>query len=239
VFRRLVPTMILFSALTPLAARAQVDIDQDKSPAHIFSSDCSVCHKSTRGLANGRSSSELTGFLVEHYTSSRQEAASVAAYVLAGGGGVGKPTPAHEEKPAADGDQGPTTDQPKSREARRLPKPDEAPAAGAKPARAANERGRHDRGQRTATAEPGVGSETKPPAEPREPKPEGRAHTRQKPAEAAPPTPEPASGAVAAAPMAAEPAKPENAAPPAPIANTPQQAEPAAAPAGERDNIPD
>ena len=99
VSRHLAPAFILVAALAPLSARAQVNIDQDKSPAHIFASDCSVCHKSTRGLANGRGSSALTGFLEEHYTSSREEAASVAAYVLSAGGGVGTAAPVREEKP--------------------------------------------------------------------------------------------------------------------------------------------
>jgi hypothetical protein len=248
VYWRLAPAIVLLSAVTPIAARAQVNIDQDKTPAHIFASDCAVCHKSTRGLANGRGSSELTGFLSEHYTSSKQEAAAVAAYVLAGGGAVGKPAPAREQNSAADGDNGSAEKpkepkEPKSREARRSGKPEEEPAAAAKPGRSASDRTKHERGQRTATAEPGgVGAEAKPPAEHREP---ARAHGRQKPAEAAPSTPpapaapEPQPAAVAAAPPPAEPAKPENAAPPAPSAATPQQAEPAAAPAGERDNIPD
>jgi hypothetical protein len=241
VFRRLAPTLILLSAAIPLAARAQVNIDQDKTPSHIFSSDCAVCHKSTRGLANGRGNSELTSFLAEHYTSSREEAAAVAAYVLSGGGGVGRAAPAREETPAAEEGHSPA-EQPKTREVRRPAKPGEEPAAAGKPARTANERGR--RGQRTATAEPGgVGSEAKPAAEQHEPNPAARAHDRQEPAETAspPPVPEPkpaAPAAVAAAPTAAEPIKPENAAP-APSAAPPQQAEPAAAPSGERDNIPD
>lgn len=233
--RRLAPAIVLLSVVMPLAAHAQVNIDQDKTPAHIFSSDCAVCHKSTRGLANGRGSSELTGFLAEHYTSSREEAAAVAAYVLAGGGGAGRAAP------ATDQDHAPA-DQPKTREARRPAKPDEEPAAAGKPARTANERAKHDRGQRTATAEPGgVGSEAKPAAEHHEPIPAARAHGRQKPAAAvAPvPAPEPQPAAVAAAPTPAEPLKPENAAPPVPNPATPQQAEPAATPPAERDNIPD
>src|SRR5579872_5684777 len=100
VSRHLAPAIILAAILTPISAHAQVNIDQDKTPAHIFASDCSVCHKTTRGLANGRGNSALTGFLSEHYTSSREEAASVAAYVLSAGGGVGTATPVRgEQKP--------------------------------------------------------------------------------------------------------------------------------------------
>ena len=98
--RHLAPVIILAAILAPISAHAQVNIDQDKTPAHIFASDCSVCHKTTRGLANGRGNSALTGFLSEHYTSSREEAASVAAYVLSAGGGVGTATPVRgEQKP--------------------------------------------------------------------------------------------------------------------------------------------
>jgi hypothetical protein len=77
-------------------ARAQVNIDQDKTPAHIYASDCAVCHKSVRGLANGRGRTALAAYLAEHYTSSDSEAAALAAYVLSGGGGVGSPASAHD-----------------------------------------------------------------------------------------------------------------------------------------------
>src|SRR5487761_1401531 len=70
------------AVLAPAPASAQVNIDQDKTPAHIYASDCSVCHKSIRGLANGQGRPGLTAFLAEHYTSSESEAAALAAYVL-------------------------------------------------------------------------------------------------------------------------------------------------------------
>ena len=40
-----------------------------------------------RGLANGRGSSGLASFLVEHYTASKDQAAALAAYVMGAGGG--------------------------------------------------------------------------------------------------------------------------------------------------------
>jgi hypothetical protein len=88
--------LALFAALAPPAAHAQVNIDQDKTPAHIYASDCAVCHKSIRGLANGRSRTSLTAYLAEHYTSSDSEAAALAAYVISGGGGVGSPASARD-----------------------------------------------------------------------------------------------------------------------------------------------
>ncbi len=95
-FRRLTPTIGLFAAwffagsifvLSAAPARAQVNIDQGKSAAEIFSNDCGTCHKTAKGLANGKNSATLTGFLREHYTSSAQQAGSLAAYVLGAGSG--------------------------------------------------------------------------------------------------------------------------------------------------------
>jgi mono/diheme cytochrome c family protein len=92
VFYRLAPMMGLVaglglagSAIGPV--RAQVNIDQGKSAAEIFAGDCATCHKSARGLADGRNSLTLTAFLREHYTSSGQQAAMLAAYVLGAGAG--------------------------------------------------------------------------------------------------------------------------------------------------------
>jgi len=89
--RRRAPLLALLAILAAPAVHAQVNIDQDKTPAHIYESDCAVCHKAIRGLANGRSRTALTSYLTEHYTSSDSEAAALAAYVLSGGGGVGRP----------------------------------------------------------------------------------------------------------------------------------------------------
>ena len=101
--RRIQSALALFAGLltagavlAPAAASAQVNIDQDKTPAHIFASDCSVCHKSIRGLANGKGHAALAAFLAEHYTSSDAEAEALASYVLANGGGVGSAAPARD-----------------------------------------------------------------------------------------------------------------------------------------------
>jgi hypothetical protein len=90
VFRRFLPMIGLAAALVfglvPAPARAQVNIDQGKPPSEIFESDCATCHKSARGLADGKNSLMLSGFLREHYTASREQAAALAAYVLGAGG---------------------------------------------------------------------------------------------------------------------------------------------------------
>ncbi len=85
--RRLAAMIGLFAGLVPAIGHAQTNIDQGKSPAQIFASDCGVCHKAARGLAGGKNNAALTEFLRQHYTTGREQAASLAAYVLRGGGG--------------------------------------------------------------------------------------------------------------------------------------------------------
>lgn len=246
--RHLALPIILAAALAPVSAWAQVNIDQDKTPAHIFASDCSVCHKTTRGLANGRGNSALTGFLAEHYTSSREEAAAVAAYVLSAGGAVGTAAPVRGQKPdsargrAASAGQEPKTDgktavepdakpEPKTR---RAGKPEEEPSSGAKSRRAARERGK-PKEERNASVEPAAPAAEKKPAGRRGPA--GAAVPQPKAAdESAPPKPAPAAVTAAAKPV--EPAKPEPA-PVSPAAAVPAEPQPAAASPAPTDNIPD
>jgi outer membrane biosynthesis protein TonB len=98
-YRRLSPAFWLVAGLAsvmfPTLAHAQVNIDQGKSPAEIYSADCATCHKTPRGLAAGKNSLMLSAFLREHYTASSGEAASLAAYVLGAGGAE----PAPKQKP--------------------------------------------------------------------------------------------------------------------------------------------
>jgi hypothetical protein len=237
VFTRLAPAFVLLALLLPLPARAQVNIDQDKTPAHIFASDCAVCHKSTRGLANGRGSSALTGFLTEHYTSSREEAAAMSAYVLAGGGGIGSAAPVH----APDGARGrASAAESKPRLARTGGKPGEEPPATARLRRPVGERGKPEAVGRSATAAPGhVGFEPKPPSKPR-PGAAGFHRGRPKPAE---PAAAPESATAESGPSPVESPKPDasaSAAPPsAAVSAAPAEGEPAAAPPVPTDNIPD
>ena len=120
--RGLAPMIGLLAALAPAVAHAQTNIDQGKTPAQIFVEGCSACHKTARGLANGKGSYALTEFLHEHYTTSRDQAAALAAYVLGAGSG---PKPPIERPAAAAGD-------PKANN-RQTRKPEEAtPPASAK-----------------------------------------------------------------------------------------------------------
>jgi hypothetical protein len=63
-------------------AQAQENLDQGKSGAQLFASDCAICHKTTAGLSRGRVLG-LDSFLREHYTASRESAASIANYIQA------------------------------------------------------------------------------------------------------------------------------------------------------------
>src|SRR5260370_25573218 len=67
-------------------ARAQTNIDRGKPPSELFANYCAVCHKTTRGLATGRNGLTLSLFLREHYATSREQAAALAAYVISAGG---------------------------------------------------------------------------------------------------------------------------------------------------------
>src|ERR1700674_1652617 len=62
------------------AAPAQ-DFTAGKTPAQLFSSDCSECHRSPAGLAKNRDARTLAGFLRQHYTTKPDTAGALAAYV--------------------------------------------------------------------------------------------------------------------------------------------------------------
>jgi hypothetical protein len=81
--------------------RGQTNIDQGKPASELFANYCVVCHKSTRGLANGRNSLTLSLFLREHYAASSQQAAALAAYVISAGGNApaAKPERAKSDEP--------------------------------------------------------------------------------------------------------------------------------------------
>jgi hypothetical protein len=57
------------------------NLSAGKTPAQLFASDCATCHRSPAGLAKGRGPGQLANFLIEHYTSSRQSAGLLGAYV--------------------------------------------------------------------------------------------------------------------------------------------------------------
>ena len=63
------------------------NLEAGKSPAQLFSGNCSACHRSPRGLIKTVPQGSLPGFLREHYTTSRDMAATMAGYLVSSGGG--------------------------------------------------------------------------------------------------------------------------------------------------------
>jgi hypothetical protein len=243
VARRFASAMIVLAALASPAARAQVNIDQGKAPAQIYDSDCAACHKSMRGLANGRGASALTSFLAEHYTSSAKEASAVAAYVLGGGGGVGTPAPTHPPKAKSDTtsasaeepkDREPKDREPKDRDAKRpgkpevAAKPDVEQGTGPKSQRPSAAGTKPDGEQQTAVSEPG-----KPVPGRREPNTGTAARTRGQAQPPAPPKPTTTTVVVVPNP----PVMPSPS--PSPPATEPVESQPSADAPVPRDNIPD
>lgn len=74
------------------AAAAQ-DFTAGKSPAQVFNSDCTACHRSPAGLAKGRDAHALASFLKEHYTTKPEYASAVASYVATFSGAAPPPEP--------------------------------------------------------------------------------------------------------------------------------------------------
>jgi cytochrome c553 len=65
--------------LAGTAAWAQENLEQGKSGAQLFATDCAICHKSPQTLVKDGYPTE--GFLRVHYASSREMAAAVSAYL--------------------------------------------------------------------------------------------------------------------------------------------------------------
>jgi len=66
-------------------AGAVENLEAGKPPSAIFSSTCSLCHKSPRGLLKTVAPGSLPGFLRQHYTTSTDMAGAMSAYVLSNG----------------------------------------------------------------------------------------------------------------------------------------------------------
>ena len=92
--RVFLPIVSLFAVLAPAIAQAQqTNLDQGKSASQLFAGSCAECHKAARGLAKGKSADAVAAFLREHYTTGRDQAAALAAYVVGGRDTVATPTP--------------------------------------------------------------------------------------------------------------------------------------------------
>ena len=82
------PIIGLATVILAGPAAGQESLDKGKTPAQLFASDCSPCHKSPQGLAKSGGLFGLDGFLREHYTASRESAAAIANYLKSMEGGA-------------------------------------------------------------------------------------------------------------------------------------------------------
>jgi hypothetical protein len=60
-------------------------LEAAKSGPKLFSSNCSMCHSSPRGLSKRMNNWTLTYFLQKHYTASQTAANELATYLLVAG----------------------------------------------------------------------------------------------------------------------------------------------------------
>ncbi len=232
VYRRLAPVFGLVAGLAPAMfpalAQAQVNIDQGKSPAEIYSSDCATCHKTPRGLAAGKNSLMLSAFLREHYTASRDQAAALAAYVLGAGGAE----PAPKQKPDVEHAR---AEEPKPGEPKTAARPVRASAKPDEEKRPKQEEAKRE--DHPASPASGERHDVAPETASREGK--------QEPENAASATHEPepvaAAPATSATPAAAEPPSPATGPEPTPTASAaiPAEEQPSAGATVPRDKIPD
>lgn len=220
--------VIILGLVVPCAtAYAQTDYSAGKTAAQLFSGDCSVCHKTTRGLVKTRDPRALTSFLREHYTSKAESAGALAAYLLGNPaapadpearkrqgtqGGTPGATPAATPGQATPGEEGAA---PTPRQAARGRKPTpaelarekEAAAKAAEEAAKAKLRGYASTGEaaRPLVTEAPPAAVTRPPAEPA---PAATAEPATSPAAEAPkadaPKPEVGTAPAATSPPAAE-----------------------------------
>lgn len=125
---RLVPIVFAVSTVSAMPAHGQ-DLHQGRTPAQQFGDGCSACHRSSQGLSKGMSGAALNAFLLQHYTTSREQAAALTAYVMGVPAGAAAQRPAiRGQQPAqASTPQEGTEEQPAVR-SRRTPRPAEAQA---------------------------------------------------------------------------------------------------------------
>lgn len=227
-----VPMIGLFVGVVPALALAQTNLDQGKTAAQMFASDCAACHKTTRGLAVGRSGAMLTGFLREHYMTSQQQAAAMAAYVLAGGGADSVPPARGKgQKPAIEHAAAPSEERKPVRRPARVE--EEAPAS-AKLQRSTDETKPEDKESRaeeslhgaSARSSAALRHETEP--------------TRGRRGETEPPAQQPAvMAAPTAPPTTSETSSQETAPTQGRTAAAPSEAQPGDNSSVPRDDIPD
>lgn len=104
-----------------------MDLDEGKTGPQMFSTSCVVCHQSAQGLAKGRSSGQLAGFLRQHYTTGTGQAGVLANYLTSGGLERGNAAPVRTSVPDKPEKPEPTTSRrQRPDDARGRPEPDVA-----------------------------------------------------------------------------------------------------------------
>lgn len=126
--------MVLAASMLAGAASAQENLDAGKSGAQLYASNCAICHKSAQALnKSGGGLFGLDSFLREHYTSSRESAAAISAYLNTVGGGPADARPAKKR-----------TSSGKKKEPRHDAKPSDAKPSDTKPSDAKPEEKKTD-----------------------------------------------------------------------------------------------
>ena len=74
-------TVAVLALALATPAGAQENLDLGKTGAQLYAADCAICHKNAQALNKSGGLLGLSGFLREHYTASRESAASIATYL--------------------------------------------------------------------------------------------------------------------------------------------------------------
>ncbi len=73
--------MAVLALAVAAPAVAQENLDLGKTGAQLYAADCAICHKSPQALNKSGGLFGLSGFLREHYTASKESAATIANYL--------------------------------------------------------------------------------------------------------------------------------------------------------------
>jgi hypothetical protein len=74
-------------------ALAQDNLDRGKTLQQVYATDCGICHSDARKVAASMQQRRLTGFLEQHYTTSKAAAAAIAGYLAGVARGEPQPRP--------------------------------------------------------------------------------------------------------------------------------------------------
>src|SRR4051812_39580453 len=80
-------------ALTAWATVSAQNLDAGKTPQQMFSSTCTACHSTPRGLLKSVAPGQLPGFLRQHYTTGSEMAGALAGYLMQSGAAQRVETP--------------------------------------------------------------------------------------------------------------------------------------------------